>query len=158
MINVITVQFWHNLAFFACIFSLRFVEDKFTINKELRRVCGVTTVCTSFYIASLVFLGDTIWVTLGIFEYLIVLNSLIMLYLTSVDPVLRSYKQTKIIPFSLSQECLRGLESAMIQPTPAKYFYDYLYLDCRDKMGLTLYAMYADLRRFMAICDAPKPD
>lgn len=114
MFGVIVIQFWHNLAFFACIYSLRFVEDKFTINKELRLICLVSSLCTGTFIASLIFLENSVFVKLGMCEYLIVINSLFMLYKTSVDPVLRSYKLSKIIPFSLSQECLRGLESAMI--------------------------------------------
>jgi hypothetical protein len=41
----------------------------------------------------------------------------------------------------------------MIQETSSKYFYDYLYRDLKDKRGITLFALYSDLRRFMILCD-----
>jgi hypothetical protein len=79
--------------------------------------------------------------------------SLSLLYLSAWEPIMRTYKQSKILPFSLSLECLNSVESAMIQPIPSQYFYQYLLHDIEDMEGVTLYALYADLRKFMVLCD-----
>lgn len=79
--------------------------------------------------------------------------SMSLLYLTAWSPIKRTYQQSKIIPFSLSQECITNVESAMIQPVSSKYFYDYLFHDVADLKGVTLFALYADLRLFMVLCD-----
>lgn len=79
--------------------------------------------------------------------------SLSMLFLTAWDPIMKTYRQNKIIPFSLNLECLTSVESAMIQQIPSNFFYEYLFYDLEDQNGITLYALYADLRRFMVLSD-----
>ena len=79
--------------------------------------------------------------------------SMALLYLTSLQPILKTYKPSKIIPFSLNTECLLDVESAMIQPISSRFFYDYLKIDIEDNVGLTFFAMYADIRRFLGLCD-----
>ena len=46
----------------------------------------------------------------------------------------------------------------MIQPVSSKYFYDWLVTDVQDMDGLTLYMLYADLKRFMVLCDQKNED
>ena len=60
---------------------------------------------------------------------------------------------SQIIPFSLTQDCLDDFESAIIQELSNQYFYEYLCMDLCDAQGITLFALYADLRRFMILCD-----
>lgn len=89
---MITVQFLHNLAFFVCIFVLRDIEDKFNIIDELRKVCLITTLCTGVYITFLVYFDTSAFVVLGWCQYLPMIDSLAILYLTSLDPIARSFK------------------------------------------------------------------
>lgn len=90
---------------------------------------------------------------MGWYQYFIVAALIACLCLTSLQPLVQTYSTSNIIPFSLNQECLANFESAMIQETSSKYFYDYLYRDLKDKRGITLFALYSDLRRFMILCD-----
>lgn len=152
---MIWVQFLHNIAFFVAIFLLRDIEDQFNIIDELRKVCIVTTLCTAAYITFIVYFDTSVFVVLGWCQYLLLIDSLAILYLTALDPIARSFKQSHILPFSLNSECLLTMETAIIQTIPANSFYSYLHLDLRDEMGLTLFAMYADLRTFMSLCDKP---
>lgn len=41
----------------------------------------------------------------------------------------------------------------MIQDISSRFFYNYLYKDLKEERGIVLYALYADLRRFMVLCD-----
>lgn len=73
--------------------------------------------------------------------------------MTALEPLARTYEPSSIIPFSLNKECITNVESAMIQEISSKFFYNFLYKDLKEERGIVLYALYADLRRFMVLCD-----
>lgn len=134
------------------------MEDKFSIASELRKVCITTTVCTYTYVGSQVFFYDSMFVVMGWSQYIIIVEQLVLLYWSALVPISRSYMQSPILPFSLSIECIRNMESAIIQPIASKSFFEYLQFDLKDKAGLTLYALHSDLRRFTALCDKKNVD
>jgi hypothetical protein len=41
----------------------------------------------------------------------------------------------------------------MIQEISSRYFYNFLFKDLKEERGIVLFALYADLRRFMVLCD-----
>lgn len=92
MRNMLWVQFLHNIAFFVAIFMLRDIEDQFNIIDELRKVCIVTTVCTNAYITFIVYFDTSVFVVLGWCQYLLLAESLAILYLTALNPIARSFK------------------------------------------------------------------
>lgn len=134
-------------------FIIRNIEQVFASTKELFLVAVIISFSFGFEIFSLIYLSDTTFVVLGWFLYVPVVASLCCLWLTSVDPILKTYETSTIIPFSLNQECLNNFESAIIQETSSRYFYDFLCYDLKDRRGITLFALYVDLRRFMILCD-----
>lgn len=56
------------------------------------------------------------------------------------------------MPFPINEDVIGNLESGMIMPTSSKYFYNFLRFELQDEISLTLFAVYADLRRFGALC------
>ncbi len=107
-------QMLHNVLFFIMLFIIRDVDDKFSIGSELRKVCFVSTACTTIYTFSLLFMDGTTFVIMGWQDYLLAIMSLSLLYFTAWTPIRETYKQSQIIPFSLNLECLANVESAMI--------------------------------------------
>ena len=75
------------------------------------------------------------------------------LYITGYVPIRESYKPNKIIPFPLNETTIASVESAIQQPISSKYFYDFLVKDLKDEKGLSLFALYTDLRRYLITCD-----
>ena len=146
-------QLFRNLILFSCVFLLREIDDTFNITRELRWVIGISTVCFTTYTAMILFWGHSLFVILGFVQYLWVIVCLSLLYLTAIEPLLRTYHPSSIIPFSLNKECIANVESAMIQEISSRYFYNFLYKDLKEERGIVLYALYADLRRFMVLCD-----
>ena len=132
--------------FFACIFWLRHIHDEFNVNEELRRVSLTLFICDAFYFTSLMFLYNTPFVVLGFVQYFQIANSLILLQFTARN-IRRSYEPNSIIPFPLTLESVQQLESALMMPTSCQIFYDFIN-DLGDVKGITLIAMYADLRVF----------
>lgn len=65
MATTVVMQFLHNALFFAVIFSIRKVEDKFNISKELRYVCFISTLCFGAYTSLLLFMDGSFIVVLG---------------------------------------------------------------------------------------------
>lgn len=63
-------------------------------------------------------------------------------------PVYKSYQPNPIIPFPLNQDCIESLESAMMMPASSQMFYEFIN-DLGDVQGITLIALYADLRLYM---------
>jgi hypothetical protein len=93
---------------------LREVDDTFNITKELRMVVLFSVVCEQAYLGLLLFFGDSLFVILGVLEYLQIALCMGLLYWTAIEPLLDTYKPTSIIPFSLNKECIGNVESAMI--------------------------------------------
>jgi len=52
----------------------------------------------------------------------------------------------------MNEECIENLESAIIMPTSSMFFYNFLQSELSDENGLTLFALYTDLRRYLAFC------
>ena len=101
-----------------------------------------------FYIASIIYAYDTWFVVLGFLQYIEVVLCLSLLYLTSIRPIKKSYLPNPIIPFPLNQDCIESLESAMMMPASSKIFYEFI-TDLGDIRGITLIALYADLRLYL---------
>ena len=100
------------------------------------------------YIASIILLYNTTFVVLGFIQYIQVALNLSLLYITAIRPINKSYKPNPIIPFPLNQDCIEQLESAMMMPASSQMFYDFIN-DLGDIRGITLIALYADLRLYM---------
>lgn len=96
----------HNLIFFFMVFVLRNVDDTFNINRELRNVCIVSTVCLTLYTYFILFLDETTFVILGYCQYFLAIMSFALLYLSAWKPILRTYEENRIIPFALNLECI----------------------------------------------------
>lgn len=116
-------------------------------------MCLILAFAFGFNDAAMLFLDSTNFVILGYFIYVYILASLMCLVFSALEPISETYETSLIIPFSLNQECLTNFESAVIQETSSQYFFDYLSKDLKTKRGVTLFALYADLRRFMILCD-----
>jgi hypothetical protein len=146
-------QFFRNSVFISLIFLLREVDDTFNITNELRMVVLFSIVCEQTYLCFLLFFGETMFVILGWVVYLQIALCMGLMYWTAVEPLLATYKPSSIIPFSLNKECISNVESAMIQETSSRYFFNFLVQDLKDERGIVLFALYSDLRRFMVLCD-----
>jgi hypothetical protein len=146
-------QLFRNIILFTAVFMLREIDDTFNITKELRWVIGISTVCFTTYTAIILFWGHSLFVILGFCQYLWVIVCLSLLYLTALEPLSRTYLPSSIIPFSLNKECIANVESAMIQEISSKFFFNFLHKDLKEERGIVLFALYADLRRFMVLCD-----
>ena len=146
-------QFFRNSVFITLIFLLREVDDTFNITNELRMVVLFSIVCEQTYLCFLLFFGGTMFVIMGWVVYLQIALCMGLMYWTAVEPLLATYKPSSIIPFSLNKECISNVESAMIQETSSRYFFNFLVQDLKDERGIVLFALYSDLRRFMVLCD-----
>jgi hypothetical protein len=58
------------MLFITLIFLLREVDDTFNITSELRMVVILSIVCEQAYLGLLLFFGDSLFVILGIIQYL----------------------------------------------------------------------------------------
>ena len=65
-------------------------------------------------------------------------------------PLYKSYKPNPIVPFPLTQECIQQLESALLLPTSCQFFYEFI-SDWGDIQGITLMALYSDLRIYNSL-------
>ena len=134
--------------FFLCTFWLRNIKDEFSINTEIRVMTTILFVSDFLYISSIILLYNTVFVVLGFIQYIEVMTCLSLLYVTAIRPILKSYKPNPIIPFPLNQDCIEQLESAMMMPASSQMFYEFIN-DLGDIRGITLMALYADLRLYM---------
>lgn len=59
-----------------------------------------------------------------------IVRGLVLLYITGVEPLRATYTSHAIIPFPINEECIKTLEMALLMPTSANYFYEYLETLC----------------------------
>lgn len=143
----------YNIVFMFCLFLMRKVSSQFKSNYELVFCAVILSLTFSIQDGCLLFLGRSKFVVLGYYLYFMIFASIACVFLTALLPILETFTTSSIIPFSLNQECLNSFESAIIQETSSTYFYEYLVNDIKTKRGITLFALYVDLRRFMILCD-----
>ena len=86
--SYINYEFILLIIFIMCIFKLRHIKDEFNINSELRVMTTLLLISDLLYISSILFLYDTVYVVLGFLEYIEVLLSLSLLYVTSISPII----------------------------------------------------------------------
>ena len=157
MLFFINYEFVICIAFFICIFIMRNIRDEFSINSELRRMTTMLFISDFLYIGSLIFINNSGFVTDGGCQYIELFLCCSLLTITAINPIKKSYQPNNIIPFPLNQDLISNLESAMIMPVSSKMFYDFLN-DLGDIKGMTLIALYADLRRYMVLVQDKSPD
>lgn len=141
-----------NSLFIVIIYVLRHVQDEFSINEELKYISIIWYVTGLVYYFFINICPYNIFVTSGSVQYLNILRGL--LFGCFRDPSnKRSYSPNAIIPFPINEECIKSLEMALLMPTSANYFYNYLENYCADKDALIYFGLYADLRTYMRMCE-----
>lgn len=142
-----------NCMFMLAIYMLRNVDDDFNNKQELVLFLLCNIVISFMYTCCLLYVPDSLFVGMGFFLYFKVLLSAISLYLSGISPVIRSQKPNNIIPFPLNETTIASVESAIQQPISSKYFYNFLVRDLKNEQGISLFALYSDLRRYLIMCD-----
>ena len=83
-------------------------------------------------------------------------RGLALLIVTAILPLRASYNPNSIIPFPINEECIKTLEMALLMPTSANYFYEYLETLCgseKNKDALVYFGLYADIRAYLRILE-----
>ena len=101
----------------------------------------------------LIIFPDSQIVTTNSLSYFMVLRGLLSLLVTAIIPIKKSYNPNSIIPFPINEECIKSLEMALLMPTSANYFYDYLENSCDNKDALIYFGLYADIRTFLRLIE-----
>lgn len=65
-------------------------------------------------------------------EYFLILRGVLCLLVTAIVPIKKSYHASSIIPFAISEDCIKTLGMALMMPISANFFYDYLENYCDD--------------------------
>ena len=97
-------------------------------------------------------------VTTNSLNYFMIARGLLSLLVTAVIPIKRSYNPNSIIPFPINEECIKSLEMALLMPTSANYFYDYLENSCENKDALIYFGLYADIRTYLRLIEDGESD
>lgn len=86
-------------------------------------------------------------------QYIEILRGLVCLVFTGIIPIKKSYTANAIIPFPINEECIKSLEMALLMPTSANYFYNYLENYSDDKDALIYFGLYADIRQYLRMSE-----
>ena len=91
MVFFINYEFLLCIAFFICIFIMRNIKDEFSINSELRSMTTMLFISDFLYIASLIFINNTNFVSLGGCQYIELFLCISLLTITAIIPIKKSY-------------------------------------------------------------------
>lgn len=95
--------------------------------------------------------SDFVWY--NYIEYIMIFRGLVCLVVTGIIPIKKSYTANAIIPFPINEECIKSLEMALLMPTSANYFYNYLENFADDKDALIYFGLYADIRQYLRMSE-----
>ena len=135
------------------IYALRHVQDEFSINFELK-IISVIWILTGFLLFFFMIIEPhSMMIRSNNLNYIMIVRGLMCLLVTAILPILRSYNPNSIIPFPINEECIKSLEMALLMPTSANYFYDYLENSCENKDALIFFGLYADIRTYLRLIE-----
>ena len=130
------------------IYLLRHVQEEFSINRELKCVSLIQFLMGFTLYFFLIVAPTSDLTSSNNLQYLLLIRGLLLLALTAWQPILASYNPNSIIPFPITEECIKTLDMALLMPTSANYFYEYLENSCENKDALIYFGMYADIRTY----------
>ena len=138
------------------LFLLRNIQQDFSITREF---FWVTTIqlSTDFIIFFFLIVDPSAYISSSNnLSYLMVVRGLVLLWFTACEPLRGTFTSHAIIPFPINEECIKTLEMAMMMPTSANFFYEYLETLCgqeRNKDALVYFGLYADIRTYMRLVE-----
>ena len=135
------------------VYVLRNLQEEFQITQEYILIVITFYVTCFLYTFFMVLTPHIIFVRDGYVDYIMLVRSIICLYVSGVIPIRLSYKANSIIPFPLNEECIKTLEMALLMPTSANYFYNYLENFAEDRDALIYFGLYADIRQFLRMIE-----
>lgn len=142
-----------NVFLLLSVFALRHVQEEFAMNFEVKWVTAAWYISGFIFFLTTLCYPDSPFVTGEYVQYLFIIRGLICLVVTGILPIKQTYSPNSIIPFPINEECIKTLEMALLLPTSANFFYDYLENYCLDKDALLYFGMYADLRTYIRMCE-----
>jgi len=145
------VNFTTDLALIIFIYNLRHVQDEFSINFELKCISLIWITLGFLMFYFIIIHPDPEIIKSNSINYFMITRGLLCLIVTAILPIRRSYHPNSIIPFPINEECIKSLEMALLMPTSANYFYDYLENSCENKEALIYFGLYADIRTYIRL-------
>lgn len=139
------------------IYALRKVQTEFSMTSELMTVTVVQFVVGFIIYFFLVVVPESSFIKqTNAIQYIMLVRGLIFLYVSAIKPLRESFSANAIIPFPINEECIKTLEMALLMPTSANYFYEYLETLCnseRTKDALVYFGLYADIRTYLRLVE-----
>lgn len=138
------------------IYLLRDIQAEFSMNHELK-VLTFVQIAVDFIIFFFLIVAPKAEISSSNnLQYIMSVRGLVLLWVTAVQPLRASYSANAIIPFPINEECIKTLEMALLMPTSANYFYEYLETLCgseRNKDALVYFGLYADIRTYLRLLE-----
>lgn len=152
-------NFFLNGLLMVFMYLLRNVQSEFSLNNELKIVTVSQTGIAFLIYFLLVIFPEAEVNKSNNMQYIMALRGLLFLLVTAVIPLRQSYQPNSIIPLPINEECIKTLEMALLMPTSANYFYEYL--ETRGELGnalgengkeaLAFFGLYADIRTYLRL-------
>jgi hypothetical protein len=138
------------------LFMLRNIQEDFSLTGEFLIVTFMQ-LAVDFIIFFFLIVDPTAGISSSNnLQYLMIVRGLVLLWITAIKPLRASYTSNAIIPFPINEECIKTLEMAMMMPTSANFFYEYLETLCgqeRNKDALVYFGLYADIRTYLRMLE-----
>jgi hypothetical protein len=138
------------------IYALRKVQAEFSMTSELLTVTLVQFVVGFIIYFYLVVVPESLVSRTNAIQYIMLARGFIFLYVSAIKPLRESFSANAIIPFPINEECIKTLEMALLMPTSANYFYEYLETLCnseKTKDALVYFGLYADIRTYLRLVE-----
>lgn len=140
----------------AFIYLLRKVQQEFSMTFELMTIT-ITQLAIGFLIFFIIIIDpETSLNKTNNVQYIIVARNVLFLIVSAIMPLRATYNPNSIIPFPINEECIKTLEMALLMPTSANYFYEYLETLCgtdKNKDALVYFGLYADIRSYLRLIE-----
>ena len=89
--------------------------------------------------------------------YLVIMRSISACIISSVPPLLETYKEETFFPIPPNRECIESVDMVLHIPVAIDYFYEYL-KNKHNPEGVHWFALYIDLRLYDSTCSDEDKD
>jgi hypothetical protein len=159
LVYFVIITFIEGLAFAYFLDQILEIKREFAMLPELQMFTFAwlfTTDLTLFLIIQGTAMGLFETITYyRIMFWLILVRQIAIVLITTIKPLIDSYRDTVFFPIPPNRECIESVDMVLHIPVAVDYFYHYLisrHEQLKDKQAINLIALYIDLRLYDQAC------
>ena len=135
--------------------QVRDFKEEFNLLNEIKWFAFVWLACTNLILFLMIQGSYSQWLSMAqvnrLRTYLIIVRSVAACVISSVPPLIETYREETFFPIPPNRECIESVDMVLHIPVAIDFFYEYL-KNKHNPEGVHWFALYIDLRLYDSTC------